>query len=490
MSEYIINKQKIDFNNFDEEFQLSIIKYFLEDIVFFKSVLDLMKVQYFTYNYHREILTIIIEFFAQYKRIPSFLELKTICDHAKHFADKDTVITTINAIPLISNYAKDFVVTEVVGFFKTQELVNAITKNLHILNKKFNQEEHDKFFEDIKNAYTSCQTDELGHDYKKDIALRYITEHNSQFNVAATGFSELDGLTQGGTDFGEISMIKGGSGIGKTSFLINIGYYNVVAGKNVWHVTLELPAKYVGRRYDCRHTLQPFDVLFKEKSIIFEEIKNLKGNILIKRYPEYTITVDKLESEYEKLLSNNFVPDVLLLDYADLLLPHAKAYSVSSSELYNAMGRVYGKLRALGEKLKLPIWTASQINRSKEKGLLANMADSAKKAHFADLVVDWRRDNDQIANDTADLVIEKNRKGPANITIPFCNIDMGTCYLEVDTQKFMTDAKQNIKDTIFRNKENEDSVSLKEIVKKKPMEMAKMFSELRERYTQRDFEKE
>jgi hypothetical protein len=138
-----------------------------------------------------------------------------------------------------------------------------------------------------------------------------------------------------------------------------IGAQAVKAGKTVVHYTLELSEKYVGARYDTIFTGIPSSDLKEKSDVVYEKIKKLKGKLLIKYFPPKGITSKKLEAHIEKMIALGNKPDLIIVDYADLLLSHTN----KSDSTYGEQGGIYIELRGMGGELGIPIWTASQANR-------------------------------------------------------------------------------------------------------------------------------
>ena len=118
-----------------------------------------------------------------------------------------------------------------------------------------------------------------------------------------------------------------------------------------------------------------------------------------------------------------------LVDYADLLLSDSN----KSDSTYAEQGGVYIDLRGMSGELEIPIWTASQTNRSaidSEVIEADKIADSYAKVMNADFIMSWSRKSKDKLNDTARAHIMKNRFGPDGITFP-CKMNTNTGYIEV-----------------------------------------------------------
>jgi hypothetical protein len=124
-------------------------------------------------------------------------------------------------------------------------------------------------------------------------------------------------------------------------------------------------------------------------------------------------------------------PDLVIVDYADLLLSHSN----KTDSTYAEQGGVYIDLRGMSGELGIPVWTASQTNRSaidSEVIEADKIADSYAKVMNADFIMSLsRKAKDKLSN-TARVHIMKNRFGQDGITFP-AKMDTAHGTLEVYT---------------------------------------------------------
>jgi hypothetical protein len=213
--------------------------------------------------------------------------------------------------------------------------------------------------------------------------------------------------------------------------LCALGAAAVKAGKTVVHYSMELSEKYVGNRYDTVFTQISSADLSDKKDEVKDKIRKLKGKLLIKYFPPKGVSVKKLESHIEKMTSTGHKPDLIIVDYADLLLSHTN----KSDSTYAEQGGVYIELRGMSGELSIPIWTASQTNRT---GIDAEVieadkiADSYAKVMNADFIMSLSRKSKDKLNNTARVHVMKNRFGPDGITFP-SKMDTNRGILEIYT---------------------------------------------------------
>jgi len=136
-----------------------------------------------------------------------------------------------------------------------------------------------------------------------------------------TGWRDIDDISKGGLGKGELGVVVAPTGAGKSMVLVHLGAQALKAGKNVLHYTLELADTVVGGRYDAAITGVELKNLavFKEK--IYDEIKDVQGRLIVKEYPTRSANIQTIKNHIEKLKRRDFVPDMIIVDYGDLIRP-------------------------------------------------------------------------------------------------------------------------------------------------------------------------
>lgn len=74
--------------------------------------------------------------------------------------------------------------------------------------------------------------------------------------------------------------------------------------------------------------------------------------------PAYSLTVEDLDAKIEKLVQEeNYVPDVIIVDYADIMSPSDKG------DYRNQLDGIWKRLRGMAQGRKCVVFTASQSGR-------------------------------------------------------------------------------------------------------------------------------
>ena len=246
---------------------------------------------------------------------------------------------------------------------------------------------------------------------------------NQARDIVPTKWDSINDLMEGGLGKGELGVIVAPAGIGKSWTLQSLGAHSVQQGLTVVHYTLELNAQYVGLRYDCIVSGQPTGNLQYYKEEVLSAIEKLKGNLIIKYYPTRTATVNTITAHLQQCELQGIKPDLVIVDYADIMKS-----TQQFTEKRHQIGHVYEELRGLAGEFEVPIWTASQANRSslEEEVIGADkVAEDYSKVMTADFVMSMsRKVEDKIAN-TGRFHVIKNRFGPDGLTFP-ANINTNT----------------------------------------------------------------
>ena len=403
------------FQSFGPNFQNCVLQAALIDREFFEKIFETLKEEYFTSEAHKSIWLEIRKLFNKYNAPPTYDTLKSEISQYPEGELKESAINVLLDVETKVNrqeieYAKD----KSLEFCKNQSMKAAILKSVELLQEgKF--EEIQKTIEDSLKISTE---QDMGHDYFDSFKSRQQVD--SRITVP-TGFPLLDAneVLDGGLANGELGAVMAPTGGGKSFFLVNLGFGALAAGKNVIHYTFELSETHVGNRYDSRITGVPT----KELRSRMVEAENklarfMGGQLFIKEYPPKVATINTIKFHMGRLLSNGFNPDLIIIDYGDLMRSR-RGYDQKRFELES----IFEDLRALAMEMKLPIWTATQSNREGFNDDIITI-DKVGEAITKAMVVDFFGTFSQ-----RKFHIGKNRMGQANINF---NIDMDPARAFID----------------------------------------------------------
>ena len=391
-------------------FQIKILTCLFTDKAFLQQIADILESKFFENDANKFIVDIVKEYFNEYKAPPTKEVLKVKVTEIDNDVLKKTVVEHLKDVyRYIGAEDLDFVKQQTLDFCKNQNLKGAIIQSVELLKDG----EYDAIKNLIDTAMKAGSERNIGHEYMDNIDERY---EESVRNTITTGWEVIDELADGGLGKGELGVMVAPAGIGKSWALVNVAANAVKAGKTVLHYTLELNEAYVGLRYDSVFTGIAAQNLKYNVDDVKEKLKTIKGNLIVKYYPTKGASVNTISSHIEKCKMQDIKPDLVIVDYADLLRGTGK-----TSELRIQLGNIYEDLRGLAGEQELPVWTASQANRSalQEDVIQADkIAESYSKIMTADFVVSLSRKIEDKVDGTGRWHVIKNRFGPDGITLP------------------------------------------------------------------------
>lgn len=398
-------------SKFGSAFQIKAISVMLTDRNFLDQASDIIDPKHFESDSHSWIVNRILWYFSAYKDLPSMDVFKKELD--KITADDVLKVAIVSSLRDVYknttsgdiSYIKD----EYLAFCKNQALKNAILRAAD----KLQTGDWDGIKSLIDKAMTAGQERNYGHNWKEDMLKRLTRVAR---DTIPTGWDIIDQITDGGLGKGELGVIVAPPGIGKTWALASLGRTAIMNGKKVIHYSLELNENYLGLRYDTILTgIEPRD-LNSHQSEVQNAIDSISGELIIKYFPTRSVNTNTLRAHVERMISISYVPDLILVDYADLMRPSERA-----RERYQELGIVYEDLRGLAGELMIPIWTASQSQRASVKDDIIEgdkIAESFNKIMIADFILSISRKMTDKVSNTARIHIIKNRFGPDGLTFP------------------------------------------------------------------------
>jgi hypothetical protein len=399
-------------SEFGYTFQIKIITCLFNDRNFLQQSLDILDPMFFENESNQYIVRIIKEYFQEYKSPPTMEVMKVKLADLDDGLLRSSIIENMKeSLRYLGSDDLDFIMERTIEFCKNQEIKKAILQSVELLKNG----QYDAIKSKIDAAMTAGGDRQIGHEWADDIDARY---EESVREVKTTGWDEIDNLMDGGLGKGELGVVVAPAGIGKSYLLVNLGVAAVKAGLNVLHYTLELNEAYVGLRYDSVITGIANQELKYSIDDIKDTVAKIPGDLVIKYYPTKGASINTVRSHIEKYKILGKKPDLILIDYADLLKGNG---SMQGRDLRHELGNIYEEMRGLAGELELPIWTASQSNRSSasEEIIEADkIAESYSKIMIADFVMSLSRKIEDKVNGTGRIHVIKNRFGPDGITFP------------------------------------------------------------------------
>lgn len=435
------------FLRFGKNFQEKLCQLMLEDRPFFDQIMEVLDINFFELKYLQIFSQTLINYRDKYNTHPNSEVMMSLLRTELNHHDKATATAVRKFYAGIhksegveeAEYIKD----KALDFCRKQVLKGAMIKSASLL-KTSSFEEIEKV---IKEALVLGTDNNFGHDFRKDLLKRF--ELISR-DPSSTGWPRMDEIVKGGLGKSELGVVVAPTGAGKSMVLVHLASQALMAGKTVVYYTLELKDTVVGTRFDCCITNVPLQEHRMRQKEIVNKIKDIEGTLIIKEYPTKSASTQTLKNHIEKLRKRGIEPDMVLVDYADLLRPVR-----SSSEKRHELEETYEGLRGLAQTYEIPIWTASQTNRgglNAEVITMEAISEAFNKCFVADFIFSLSRTIQDKQENKGRLFVAKNRNGPDGLVfdafVDWSDVTINILDRDENAERMQTtgDALQMLKD--------------------------------------------
>ena len=409
--------------DFGHTFQIKSIASLMKNQTFLEQIHDILDEKHYDSDSLKWVVKECKKYYDEYRKCITLDVFKVKTSEVENDILKTSIVENLKEVfRHLESPDLDFIEDKALDFFKNQTLKNAIIQSVDIMESKGDFEQIKRLVDDALNAGTERN---IGHEYIEHIEDRYSETART---TVPTGWDVIDDLTQGGLGGGELGVIVAPAGVGKTWVLAAIGANSMKKGRHIVHYSLELNEAYVGLRYDSIFTGIANQNLKYHKDDVQSQMEKLKGDLVIKYYPTKSASVNTLSAHLKRITTLGTEVDMVVVDYADILKDTG-----GSKEVRHALGNIYEDLRGLAGEFQIPVWTASQANRSAlDEDVIeaTKVSESYQKIMTADFVMSLSRKVEDKIGNTGRFHVIKNRFGPDGMAFP-AKVNTNTGKMEI-----------------------------------------------------------
>ena len=266
------------------------------------------------------------------------------------------------------------------------------------------------------------------YEHVKDIVMRTFEEINltaqrgGQLTGTPTGFLRLDKLTAG-MHPGDLIIVAGRPGMGKTSFAMNVAFNACAQGEvPVAVFSLEMPKEQLVKRLLVSEARVDGGRMRTGQLLRDDWPKLAAAAGVLSEMPIFiddtpSITMVELRSKARRLQSEHGL-GLIVIDYLQLMRSGSKNDSREQE-----ISEISRNLKGLAKELELPVIALSQLNRGVEsRGVkdkrpqLSDLRESGAIEQDADTI--WFVYRDEVYNKespdrgVAEIIVGKQRAGP------------------------------------------------------------------------------
>ena len=410
---------------FSENIQRGILYLLKSDKDFYLQIVNLVQPNYFEFPVHGRIFSVVRDHYEKYKSLPTddFIEqeIRDTKSERESLHDYTDELQYINRLDTSALDGSEYYLDLIETFAKREAMKDAIKQSL-ILIKEDRMEETENL---VRHALTISRSVDIGQQYFSDLNARWDRTHNAEErDKYKTLLPSLNRSLEGGLGEKELAMVIAPPGVGKSLWLVNQAVQSMIEGRKVLYVSLEMSEDKIAQRFDSVTTLIPQSQL-KDPSAqlkVDERLSIFRTNfpeskLVIKEFPTGTATVNTLRALLVQLRNyEEFVPDVILVDYLELLRPVRE-----NQHEYQAQQRIAEELRGLAMENKVLLWTATQTNRQGRAVKIitdAELGDSYGKIRTCDFAISLNQSEEEFDNGSMRAYVVKSRNGRPRFTVP------------------------------------------------------------------------
>jgi replicative DNA helicase len=439
--------EKDSFAFFGKAFQENLCQLILLDRPFSDQIKEVLVTDFLELKYLQVFTQKIFEYKEKYKVHPTYDIMTTLLRSGledQNEAIQKQVRDYFSRIQDREPEGSEYIKETSLDFCRKQKLKEAMLKSVKLLQSS----SFDEISKTINDALKLGSSSDFGYDYLVDFEKRFQIKAR---NPVTTGWDDIDINCKGGLGSGELGVVIAPTGAGKSMVLVHLGTQALKLGKTVIHYTLELADSVVASRYDSCITGIELRDLYSFKEQIFETVQNLPGKLIVKEYPTKSASTNTIKMHLEKLKMRGVNPDMIIVDYGDLLKPIS-----TQREKRQELETIYEELRGIAQENNCPVWTASQTNRSglnAEVITMESISEAFNKCFVADFIFSVSRTVEDKASNSGRIFVAKNRNGPDGLVFP---IHMDTSNVKIKVLKSNGESSSDV--IVKSSKEQEDNL--------------------------------
>jgi len=412
---------------FTQYYEEGIISLSLDYPEFFGTIARFLKPDMFARGECQIVVALILNYYEKYNTVPTRRLVRELA--------YEQVSVDDNFEPILALIERESDHREI-PFLKEKMLSWARKKAFSMIYSPeaiqcFEDGDYDALEKIVDEAHKITDVGEGGMFLLENVDLLF--EESANLHVT-TGFKQLDKcLNDGGPSPKEVVCYLAPTNVGKSIVLCQTAIHSLEAasvdgtiGQNVLFVSFELDIKKTAARMLSSMSQVPISQIKNHKERCVNKVDTVKNyfkkDVAIYEYAPDEHSVDTIYTLIDNLKrTKSFKPDIVILDYMDLMVSRHKAYNKDD---YVRQKHVATEIRALAKNTNTVVFTATQTNRagatdSAENIDMTKAADSFAKQFALDYVISLNQSyQDRVATPPRlRMFIAKNRNGERNKTI-------------------------------------------------------------------------
>jgi replicative DNA helicase len=346
----------------------TVLSHLIYNETYCRKVLPFLKEDYFSNVAEKSVFDIIQTYITKYNNLPTKEVIKIELDK-KDGLSQQQYIDTQKVIENLECEASDldWLINTTEKFCQEKALYNAIMESISIIDGKSKSKDKGVLPELLSDALSVGFDTHIGHSFLDDFEARYDFYHRLEEKVPFD-IELLNKVTNGGLSNKTLNILMAATGGGKSLAMCHMAASNLMMGKNVLYITLEMSEERIAERIDANLmgcNIQDLNIL--PKDVYQKKIDRIKrgtqGRLIIKEYPTAAGSTSHFRHLINELkIKKNFEPDIIYIDYINICAS-SRVKMGASVNTYMLVKAIAEEVRGLAIEYDVPIVTATQVNR-------------------------------------------------------------------------------------------------------------------------------
>jgi len=351
--------------------ELTILRNLTHSESYSRKVFPFIKSEYFSDRCDKVVFSIIGDFISKYNNLPTAEALSISLNERRDLAQSefDGCVSLIRDISEEPEAVDDTWLLETTeNFCQRRAVYNAIMESIQIIDGKSNAQTETAIPHILSDALSVSFDSHIGHDYIEDADSRYDFYHKVESRIPFD-LEFMNLITASGTPNKTLNIVMAGTGVGKSLFLCHHAANCLTQNKNVLYITCEMAEERIAERIDANLMDITMDELHDIPKTIYDAklqrvTGEFTGKLIIKEYPTSTASSNHFRVLLEELsMKKKFKPDIIFIDYLNICAS-ARLKNNGNVNSYSYIKAIAEELRGLAVEYDVPIFSATQVNRS------------------------------------------------------------------------------------------------------------------------------
>jgi replicative DNA helicase len=375
--------------------ETSILSNLVNNEDYTRKVFPYIKKEYFMDGAESTVFHVIKDYFDKYNKRPLIQVVQSEIEqynlNTKEYEQVKSVLESVKSLDSVKPDL-EWLVDTTEQWCQTQAIHGALLASMEIIDDE----------KKPRSAIPQLLQDALAISFDSDVGLDFYDHADYWYDLTHSklpripfGIDYLNKITKGGLLPKTLNIIIGGVGFGKSLWMCHLAGDNLMQGKKVLYITMELSREQTMERIYANMLNISLDMMPDiPKEIFLGKVEKLKektaGQLKVAEYPTGTAGAANFRHLLNELkVKQGWVPDIIYIDYLNICCSSRVKLS-GNLGMYNYVKSIAEEIRALAVEQSVPIISASQVNRegfrSSDPGM-DDISESFGLAATADLII-------------------------------------------------------------------------------------------------------